>query len=223
MPSVNLKKAEKMEALAEMTKAKFQTQYNKLMKRRADLSLSVYDDTAGKVGNKLEKMAGKDFQYWLDTDGSIKVCGLLVPKLIIDNQKKSSLSPRDIDFFTRRSDFKVTPERFGQTLSRTVVKPDREFSWSVSADDANAATKKKVATFNKDCKQFCEDIREFYNQALFVLEYVRTSKQVDERFPELWEFLPDGLRERIKQAVVVVDQDAIDAVRDQVKNTKKIR
>lgn len=223
MPSVNLKKSEKMEALGEMTRAKFLGKYNDLMRRRAVLALAVYDDTDGKMGNKLEAQAGKDFQLWCDTTGSLEVDGLEVPHLLIENSKKSAYASSYIDFFTRKKDRSIDPHNFSQTLSRTVVKPNRCYGWTLDVTKATAKVKAKVKTFNRDAKSFCEEVHKFYYSAASVLEYIRTSKQVDERFPELWEFLPDGLRERIKQAVVLVDQDAIDAVRSEVKDTKKIR
>lgn len=215
MPSVTLRKTDKLHALRGMIDAKFLDRYKKLMARRADLCQRVYDSTKGKIGYALKEAAGKDWQTWCETRDSLRLQGCEIPACIIDAGQRSTMYRSGMkDHFSGTDSRRIDRETI--QLKCAVVWPERSFNHIVNVDEADKDTKKVAATLNRDIKKFNQEAQNFYDQAYGVLMQLRSTRRVDEMFPELWRYLPEGMRERIKQAVVVINQSDVDAVRKQL-------
>lgn len=220
MPSVTLRKTDKLHALRGMIDAKFLDRYKKLMARRADLAQRVYDNTLGKTGYAIKAAAGKDWQHWCETRDSLRLNGVDVPVCIVDAGGRSSMYRSGLkDHFTDTDARRV--DRQTVQLKNSVVWPEREFNTSVDCDKADKDTRKVAETLKRDIAKFNREAQDFYDQAYGVLMQLRSTRRVDEMFPELWRCLPDGMRERIKQAVVVLSQDDVDNLRNQLPGAKK--
>jgi len=220
MPSVTLIKTDKLHALRGMINAKFLDRYKKLMARRAELAQRVYDNTLGKTGYAIKEAAGKDWQHWCETRSSVRLDGVDTPACIIDAGQRSSMFRSGLkDHFTDVDSRRV--DRQTIQLKHDVVWPDCEFNHSVNTDKADKDTRKVAATLKRDIANFNREAQDFYDQAYGILMQMRSTRRVDEMFPELWRYLPDGMRERIKQAVVVVSQDDVDKLRNQLPGAKK--
>lgn len=123
---------------------------------------------------------------------------------------RSGLKDHFTDIDSRRIDRQTIQ------LKSAVVWPEREFNHTVHVEHADKDTRKVAQTLKRDIAKFNQEAQDFYDQAYGVLMQLRSTRRVDEMFPELWRYLPDGMRERIKQAVVPISQEDIDAVRKQL-------
>lgn len=219
MTSVTLRKADKLYALRRMVRAKFGERHAKLMERRAALTQKVYDETLGKVGYALRATAGSDWKHWLDTSAVLYLTDVPFPYCAVDTGKRETFyTSSEVDEFgiglpERSSNlFRYGPE---VSLKRTVVVPaDR--APRVQVGNASATARKQAGALKRDVTRFNRDAKKFYQDAYNVLMQLRSTRKVDAAFPELWRYLPDGLRERVKQAVVPLDQAEIDRVRKQL-------
>ena len=226
MASVTLRKSDKLHALNAMTRAKFQERYNKLIKRRQALTQRVYDETLGMVGYKLKAAAAssEEVGYWLNTKQSLHLIGVPVPGLLAQPEVRSSLrrTYHKWELFSGESAANPLAEtHFSQQLETLAVYPAREFSSRVHVDKAWAATRKVAAALTRDIKKFNKEVAEFYDKADDILYHIRSTKKVDQMIPELWEFLPLGLRERVKQGVIALDQSAVDELRKQMPKKRR--
>ena len=79
----------------------------------------------------------------------------------------------------------------------------------------------KLARLNRAIDKFNSEAQEFADESSNLLTRLRSTKKVDEHFPELWQYLPDGLRERIKQGVVPINQADFDRIRKRSPNVNK--
>lgn len=220
MPSVTLRKSDKLHALRGMINAKFLDRYKKLMARRAEMAQRVYDNTLGKTGYAIKDAAGKDWQKWCETRDSVRLEGVESPACIIDAGQRTTMYRSGLkDHFTDTDSRRI--DRQTIQLKNAIVWPERQFDHSVHVENADKDTRRVSATLNRDIKKFNQEAQDFYDQAYGVLMQLRSTRRVDEMFPELWRYLPDGMRERIKQAVVPISQGDIDKVRDQLPGAKK--
>jgi len=220
MANVTLRKADKIHALRGMIDAKFLDRYKKLMSRRAELAQRVYDNTLGKTGYAIKEAAGSEWQKWCETRSSIKLEECKIPACIIDAGRRSSVyRSGEMDHFSGKDARRYGQERI--QLKSDVVWPDGLFSDAVSVSHADKDTQKVAATLNRDIDRFNKECQEFYDGAYNVLMQLRSTRRVDEMFPELWRYLPAGLRERIKQGVIDITQSDVDAIRNQLPEAKK--
>lgn len=226
MASVPMKKADKLYALSGMVRAKYQAQYKKLMERRAALAQRVYDETVGKEGWAVKAAVSKraDDKYWLEHKARIELVGIGVPVCRTEESRgRNSTYSRTFypDLFSGHDlwvndagELTVFYSRDRQvSLKASVPWPKHLFSDEVHLEKAYAATRKVGATLNRDIEAFNSEVAEFCNEAWGVLQDLRTTRQVDNMFPELWEYLSDGLRERLKQGLIPIDQKSIDQLR----------
>jgi hypothetical protein len=221
MPSVTLKKLDKAHALNAMTESKFKARYAKLIERRRAMTKRVYDVTLGVVGNPLRgsakrktKGTNNTWQFWLDTQSQLRLPGVSVPTCRAVPTVKLRKNYYTYDLFTGTSGLDVTdPGSFFMTLPETVAWPENCYVSSVHVADADAATRKVAATLDRDINRFNKEVAEFYSKAWAVLNQLRTTRKVDAMFPELWDYLPEGLRQQANQAVVAITQAEVDELR----------
>jgi len=218
--NTTLRKSDKLHALEGMLIAKYKKRYEELMTRRRNLAMQIYDDVFGKTGSSLKRSAGKNWKFWLETRANVRVAALHCPAVEIDSMKSRSMyrSGRK-DVFTSKC-----PERHSFmeiSLGCDVPWPDSHFSAEIPTDGISKSTKLKLASLNRAIDKFNAEAQEFADEAASLLMRLRSTKKVDEHFPELWQYLPYGLRERIKQGVVPVNQADFDKIRKQLPNVKK--
>ena len=226
MASVSMKKADKLHALNGMVRAKYKDQYEKLMERRAALAQRVYDETVGKEGWPVKAAISKhaDAKHWVEHRARIEMVGVGFPVCRTEEvRNKNSVFSRMLytELFSGHDlvlddDGKLIV--YGNrnrevSLKESVPWPRFGFGNDVHLNKAYAPTRKVGETLNRDIEAFNSEVAEFYNEAWGVLQDLRTTKQVDNMFPELWDYLPDGLRERLKQGLIPIDQKAIDLLR----------
>lgn len=220
MPSVILKKSDKLHALRGMLEAKYKTRWDRLMSRRAELAQQVYDETRGPVGYALQATAGKDWNLWLRVNSNVYLPDMPYPYCIVDTGKKRTVYriPEIDHFGSGNPDYNDRLRRLGPQISlkRSVVFPSDGSEPTVYVKNASGDLRKKAGALKRDIMRFNRESRDFYRQAYNVLMELRSTRKVDAAFPELWKYLPDGMRERVKQAAVVITQDQIDAVRKQL-------
>lgn len=226
MASVQLRKSDKIAALNSMVLAKYKPRYDELVKRWAQLTQRVYDVTVGKEGNKLKASAKRhcrEWNYWLDTRADLSLVGVPVPGLLASPAgRKLRRGWFHLELFSGRESPEPMDEQYvTQQLQQAVAWPDSMFSHSVDIDNADAQTKRVAKTLSRDVEAFNKEVKEFYGAAESVLYRIRSTKQVDAMFPELWDYLPAGLRERIKQGVIPLSQSEVDTLRKRLPKKRR--
>jgi len=221
MASVTLRKSDKLYALNEMTRAKFQAKYARLMCRRAELAQRVYDDVFGDVGDKL-KASTKDWAYWFETRDNLAITNVPVPGLKAEPLDKLQRNYYSWDLFSGQQRMDVlAPEYTSHSLKHTAVWPRSSYSNKLATDQASAKTKKVAATLTRDVNRFNKEVKGFYQEAQSILDHIRSTKKVDAMIPELWDYLPTGLRERVKQGIIPLSQADVDHLRKQLPKKKR--
>lgn len=211
MPNIIVCKTDKIYALEGMINAKFRTRYKKLTERQSILATRVYNETYGKIGNQLKELSGENWRTWLTNKSRLFVKGCAIPELIVESGKN-----RSKDLFTGLPENRH--KRKMVTLKNGVAWPANIYKDDLMISDATKPTQRVAATLDRDIKAFNTEVKEFYSKAYSVLMQLRSSKRIDEMFPELWQYLPVGIKERAKQAIVAISQADVDALRSQLPN-----
>lgn len=219
MASVTLRMSDKRVALRNMIEAKFGPRYTQLIKRRRDLTMQVYEDTMGALADSLStQFEGRpeDVWEWLDSRVDLALPGVPVPACVVVDPKNSRKSVEIFSGTKEPSHRAFDTEYYTQQMVRKVVWPDRRYHGRVDLKAASATTRKEAKKLSAEVVRFNEEVMDFYYEAESILFSLRSSKKVDAMFPELWKYLPTGLKERVKQAVVPLSQSDVDKLRKQL-------
>lgn len=212
MATRQLRKSEKQEAIEKIVRLKYKGQYEKLIARGRELVHQIYDETLGVTGHQLADVAKGRVGYWLDTKAALKLDDFPRPELMV-LKPKGRAGCSYVDLFTGSDSHWGAHDEWRITLHSSVVWPDRNYSDAVPTDEAKAGTKKKLDTLERHVRAFNKDVREYYDWVSGIVLSLRTAKQVDNHFPELWHYLPEGTRQELKQAMIPFDQRDFDQLR----------
>lgn len=220
MPNATLTKADKIHALRGMVQAKFQARHQRLMNRRAELTQQVYDETLGKTGYALRAAAGKEWQKWCRVHSGLYLPEMPFPYCLVETGKRPTMYRHGVidQFGVGDPENYDRVNRLGPkvSLKNSVVMPSDHSEPCVLIKDASANARKKAGTLKRDILRFNRDAKQFYRDAYDVLMQIRSTRKVDEMFPELWKYLPEGTREKVKQAVIMISQEDVDRLRKQL-------
>lgn len=228
MANARLKKQDKLVAIHAMVRDKYQDQFTKLNQRRIALLERVYRDAFGAIPGNLAAVintatkaeAGnkrEPCKMWFEYRNELALVGVSRPGLLVEPTMKLRFSAFDYELFRGKQGYTPLADDEPETLTSSVIWPRGLYTHHLSIEDAYADTKKVAATLDAAVLRFNAAAREFYDQAYDVVMYqINTTKQVDARFPELWKYLPAGLREQVKQGMVPFDQSVVDNLREQL-------
>lgn len=217
MPNVNIKKADKLYALNQMVEAKFRERYERLLERRRELAVKMYNDTVDPIGYQLRNLAGKEAPKWLCFLTQVALPDIPVPVALVQTGKRPNMWGDDeIDWFTGEARARRYDPRPFKVQLRNGLPWLRSRGDTLEVSEASKSTKASAATLTRDTRRFNRDTKEFYDNAYSVLMQLRSSKRIDEMFPELWKYMPSGTREQIKQGLVPLTQEEVNELRKQL-------